>query len=174
MNDSLVRWVLWSKQRAVVSHDSAAAAYGLGLLNPARVHLSVPPGFRMRDPAVVLHHRQLDDTDVAVVDGAPVTSVLRTVLDVIETHLDEELVEGVVGDALSSGGVTIKQLRRLDGLRDEQRNERFESCLGSGPEARPRPHGSRRLSARPRRLMPLFLRDRDQSVSPGSGWSTGP
>ncbi len=45
VNDSLVRWVLWSKRRAVVSHDSAAAAHGLGVLNPAKVHLTLRRGF---------------------------------------------------------------------------------------------------------------------------------
>src|SRR5680860_1335475 len=55
VNDGLIRWVLWSKNRAVVSHDSAAAAHGLGLVNPARVHLSVPPDFRMSDEIVELY-----------------------------------------------------------------------------------------------------------------------
>lgn len=64
LHDTLMRWVLWSKHRAVVSHDSAAAAYDLGLVNPAKVHLTVPLDFRMDDPAVVLHHRVLPEADV--------------------------------------------------------------------------------------------------------------
>ena len=117
VNDSLVRWVLWSKDRAVVSHDSAAVVHNLGLLNPAKVHLTVPPGFRMDDPVLDLHHRQLPDADVMLLDGVVVTTVLRTVLDVIDSQFDEELVASVVDDALDKGAISERQLRRrLDEL----------------------------------------------------------
>jgi len=122
VNDSLVRWVLWSKHRAVVSHDSAAAAHGLGVLNPAKVHLTVPPGFRMDDPAVVLHRRELPDSDVTVIEGAAITTVVRSVLDVIESQFDEELIASVVDDAVGTGAVGVRQLeRRLDELDDDAR-----------------------------------------------------
>ncbi len=122
VNDSLVRWVLWSKHRAVVSHDSAAAAHGLGVLNPAKVHLTVPPGFRMDDPAVVLHRRELPDSDVTLLDGAAITTTVRTVLDVIESQFDEELIASVVDDAVDTGAVSVRQLeRRLDELDDDAR-----------------------------------------------------
>ena len=122
INDTLVRWVLWSRHRGVVSHDSAAAAHDLGVVNPARVHLTVPPDFRKSDAAVALHRRVLPRTDVTVLDGAPVTTVLRTVLDIVESHVDEELIESVVGDALTLGAMTEGQLaRRLPELGDDAR-----------------------------------------------------
>ncbi len=129
VNDSLVRWVLWSKHRAVVSHDSAAAAHGFGVLNPAKVHLTVPPGFRMDDPAVVLHRRELPDSDVTLLVGAAITTTVRTVLDVIESQFDEELIASVVDDAVDTGAVSIRQLeRRLDDLDDDAR-DRAERVL---------------------------------------------
>jgi predicted transcriptional regulator of viral defense system len=112
VNDTLVRWVLWSKQRAVVSHDTAAAAYGLGVVNAAKIHLTVPPDFRMEDSSVVLHHGVLLSSDVATLDGAAITTIIRTVIDLIETHVDEELIEGVVSDALSSGAISRGQIQR--------------------------------------------------------------
>ena len=122
MHDGLVRWVLWSKQRAVVSHDSAAAAYGLGVVNPAKVHLTVPPDFRMDDPQVVLHFRHLPADDVTKLSGSPITTVLRTVLDVTETNVDEEIVESVIEDAVDTGATTVGQIRRrLDELGEHAR-----------------------------------------------------
>lgn len=129
VNDSLVRWVLWSKHRAVVSHDSAAAAHGLGVLNPAKVHLTVPPGFRMDDPTVVLHRRELPDTDVTVLDGAAITTVVRTVLDVIESQFDEELIASVVDDAVDTGAVSVRQLERRLGELDDDARARAERVL---------------------------------------------
>lgn len=129
VNDELVRWVLWSKHRAVVSHDSAAAAYGFGVANPAKVHLSVPPGFRMDDPAVTLHHRVLPETDVTVLDGAAITTALRTVLDVVEAHFDEEFVEGITADAIASGAITAGQLGRRFHELDEENQQRGARLL---------------------------------------------
>lgn len=117
VNDGLVRWILWSKQRATVSHNSAAAAYGFGVTNPGKVHLTVPPDFRMDDPHVVLHHHHLPPADVETLDGARITTPLRTVLDVIESNIDEELVGSVVGDAIDTGATTGSRiLRRVDEL----------------------------------------------------------
>lgn len=129
VNDELVRWVLWSKHRAVVSHDSAAAAHGFGVANPAKVHLSVPPGFRMSDPAVVLHYRVLPETDVTVLDGAAITTALRTVVDVIEAHFDEEFVESVIADALTSGAISGGQLERRFHELDEGTHRRSVRLL---------------------------------------------
>lgn len=129
LHESLVRWVLWSKHRAVVSHDSAAAAYGLGVLNPAKVHLTVPPGFRMNDPAVVLHRRELPDTDVTWLDGAAITTEVRTVLDVIASQFDEELVESVVHDAVRTGAVSIGLLGRRIGDLDDEAKARADRVL---------------------------------------------
>jgi len=134
MNDGLIRWVLWSKNRALVSHDSAAAAHGLGLVNPAKVHLTVPPDFRMDDDVLVLFHRHLPSRDVTAIDGVPITTVLRTAIDTIETHFDEELVASVIADAVDSGAMLLSQLvRRFDELSDEAkpRGERIVNVLGS-------------------------------------------
>jgi predicted transcriptional regulator of viral defense system len=48
LHDDLVRAALWSQQRAVVSHESAARVHGLGEIDPLRTHVTVPPGFRGR------------------------------------------------------------------------------------------------------------------------------
>lgn len=116
-HDGLVRWVLWSKGRAVVSHDSAASAYGLGVANPSRIHLTVPPDFSMSDHHIVLYHRHLPESDTSVLDGAAITTVERTVVDIIESHVDEEFIQAIVDDAIEAGSVTRRRLvRRLEEL----------------------------------------------------------
>ncbi len=134
-NDGLIRWVLWSKGRAVVSHDSAAAAHNLGVANPAKTHLTVPPDFRMSDSQVVLYHRALPESDVTVLDGAAITRVLRTVLDTIESHMDEEYAAAVIDDALESGAITRRQVEsRLFELTHEARKraDRLIASTGRG------------------------------------------
>lgn len=122
-HDGLARWVLWSKGRAVVSHDSAASAYGFGVANPAKTHLTVPPDFTMSDPHVVLYHRLLPDTDTSVLDGAAITTVERTVVDIIEAHVDEEFVQAVIDDAIETGSVSRRRImRRLEELSNPARS----------------------------------------------------
>lgn len=43
--------------QAVVSHATALAIYDLSDINPASIHLSVPPGFRKHMPHAVILHR---------------------------------------------------------------------------------------------------------------------
>jgi hypothetical protein len=54
-HEDLIRWSLWSRNRrgeieAAVSHDTAADLYDFGDVMPARVHLTVSPGFRKPAP----------------------------------------------------------------------------------------------------------------------------
>ena len=72
-HDDLVRWSLWARGRAVVSHDTALAVHGLGEANPATVHLTVPPSFRSSAAGVVLHRAVIDDEDVWQYEGFRVT-----------------------------------------------------------------------------------------------------
>jgi predicted transcriptional regulator of viral defense system len=114
-HDSLIRWVLWSRGRGVVSHDSAAAAYDIGVANPLKTHLTVAPGFRMHDAMVVLHVANLPKTDVTTFEGVTITTPLRTVLDIAESHHDNEFVVSVLLDAIDHAGVRPSQVeRRLD------------------------------------------------------------
>ncbi len=82
LHDDLVRWTLWSKGRAVVSHESALSVHEIGELESQRVQLTVPPGLHMRDPAVVLHHAELPQDDVVEHTGFRLTSVVRSLVDV--------------------------------------------------------------------------------------------
>jgi len=135
--------MLWSKHRAVVSHDSAAAADALGVSNPARVHPGVPSEFRMADTVVVVHHRLLPETDLTVLDGASITSVPRTVLGIIESHIDEEPVESVVADALATGAVTKARLASRRRCRDRSRRAGNDGAGEARSPARLRRHTGR-------------------------------
>src|SRR5687767_6350639 len=64
VHDDLARWTLWSKQRGVMTHDTALGVYGVGEFESPRIHMTVPPDFRMRDDALELHHAELPDEDI--------------------------------------------------------------------------------------------------------------
>lgn len=68
---------------AVISHRSAAAIHGLPVLaRSRRPEVTVPPNGTGDLAHAALHRARLWPADVTTVDGAPVTSVARTVVDV--------------------------------------------------------------------------------------------
>lgn len=116
-NEHLVRWSLWSKGRAVVSHETALSVHELGNVNPARVHLTVPEGFRRSAPGVILHRGDLPDSDVREQEGYRITTPLRTLLDVAAGDLEIDELAIALDDALRRGQATPQLLRsRADDL----------------------------------------------------------
>ena len=75
-------------ESAANSHTTAAALHGLSLYRTRtdRVHLIVPGSHtRKNSRDVIRHHLPLDSTEVDVIDGLRVTTLERTVYDVIRT-----------------------------------------------------------------------------------------
>ena len=115
-HEDLIRWSLWSRDRhgaiqATISHETAADLYGLGDVMPARVHLTVPPGFRKPVPeGRVLHVARLAPGEIAARGGFQVTTPLRTVVDLAASPLAEDQFAKVLRDALRAGLVRRKHL----------------------------------------------------------------
>lgn len=102
--EDLIRWWLWSRKEGVISHESAAAVYGLGDILPSKVDLTVPMNFRKKvQQGVVLHKAKLSSSDTEMREGFRIMTPLRTVLDMARQHLDPERLTAVVKDAVRKG-----------------------------------------------------------------------
>ncbi len=118
--DDLVILSLLSHNRAgepqaVVSHESALAIHEMSDANPARIHLTVPLGFRKQIPSgIVLHKARLSAKDWIQHDGYRVTTPLRTLLDVAESPSGWSYLADAVYDALYKGLVRSAQLLAAD------------------------------------------------------------
>lgn len=110
LHDDLIRWTLWSKGRGVVSHESALAVDSIGEFEAARVHLTVPAGFSMRDPAVILHHADLGDDEIRQRRGFRTTSAARSLIDVAVVA-DEDQFARAIQEARTRGLITARELR---------------------------------------------------------------
>ncbi len=111
VHDDLVRWTLWSKGRAVVSHDTALGVYRVGEFESPRIHLTVPPGFRMSDEALVLHVTELPADDLVDRTGFRVTTLTRSLVDIATLSPDEDQLARAIEEALATGTLTKRQLR---------------------------------------------------------------
>ncbi|MGJ5816924.1 type IV toxin-antitoxin system AbiEi family antitoxin domain-containing protein [Paludibaculum fermentans] len=115
----LILWWLWSRGRSdspqgVFSHHTALALHELTDVNPARIDLTVPPTFRKGSeipPVLRLHFAVVVATDIEVVENVPVTTALRTILDVWrEQSLQESSLRDAFRDARSLGKITMGQI----------------------------------------------------------------
>lgn len=115
-HEDLIRWSLWSRNRrgefqVTVSHETALALHELGDAMPSKTHLTVPPGFRKKaSGGCILHKADLRLDDIEHRRGFNVTTPLRTLLDIADSPLSQDLLEGAVRDALRRGVVRNKQL----------------------------------------------------------------
>src|SRR5229473_5094726 len=116
----LVLWALWSRNRneeveGVYSHHTALSLYDLSDLNPAKLHMTVPTGFRRNSdiPGIlVLHYFDLPGTDVQTAQGFKFTRPLRTILDLIEAGtVERNFIRQALRQALDRGLITRGQIR---------------------------------------------------------------
>jgi predicted transcriptional regulator of viral defense system len=96
--------------KAVISHDSALALYDLSDLLPDRVHVTIPRTASRRRPGLRLHTNQLEPEDVARYEGLPVTTVLRTLVDVATAGLPDEQVRQAIHETLRRGLISRESL----------------------------------------------------------------
>jgi very-short-patch-repair endonuclease len=112
---ALVAARLWSGNKAVISHQAAAALWGLEDFSKDVVELSgtralAPP------PALTYHHvRRLPRADLSKTKGLWATSVERTLLDLVgaisPTGVTERQVERAFGEALRRKMTETRLLR---------------------------------------------------------------
>lgn len=107
--DLFIAW-LAAGEKAVVSHESALLLYGLTDLLPTEIHLTVPRTASRRLPGVRFHTAYLSPEEVTTRQGLPVTTVPRTLVDVLRSGVAEEWVRQAVQQALARGLVSATAL----------------------------------------------------------------
>ena len=131
----LIALSLWSRRRS--GEVQALAIYELSDVLPAKNHFTVPPGFRKPAPsASVLHRAKLETGDWRDHGGYRVTTPLRTLCDVAEDALGEDLLHQAVAEAIERGLVRRKALEAALPLLSERGRGRMQRALENA--ARPR------------------------------------
>ena len=89
--------------------------YDLSDLNPAKLHMTVPTGFRRNSdiPGIlVLHFADLPESDVKTTQGFKVTTPLRAILDLIELGtVERNFLRQALRQAVDRGLITRQQIR---------------------------------------------------------------
>jgi very-short-patch-repair endonuclease len=91
--------VLWASPDACVSHTTAGVLWALDGVRPRGIEISVPSGFDRRSTRVRVHRSALDEHDRSALHEIPITSVVRTLIDLAGV-LTQDQLELAVEDAL--------------------------------------------------------------------------
>ncbi len=105
-HDDLAAAVAWTLGRGAISHESALALHALADVNPSRIHLTVPRDNHPRaagSELYRLHRRELQAADITSVDAIPVTTVVRTIKDCLDTGTDPYQLRTAIDRAEAQG-----------------------------------------------------------------------
>jgi very-short-patch-repair endonuclease len=105
-----------ANEPAVASHLTAAWIWGLLRTRPGTFHLTAPTR-RHRKEFVVVHFARLESEDRTIVNGIPLTSPVRTVLDLAP----EESPRGLARLLQRADDEELLDRRRFDALLDRTR-----------------------------------------------------
>jgi predicted transcriptional regulator of viral defense system len=118
----LMLWYLWSQNRqelseGAYSHDTALSLHELSDMMPSKLHMTVPRKFRRNSKIpeiLVLHHAQLDASNVQEMHGVRVTRPLRTIVDLLQSgHVDRSQLKQAVDEAIRRGLIGRKEIDRM-------------------------------------------------------------
>ena len=108
-------WMLWSigrngRSHAAFAYETALAIYALSDLQPSKIHLSVPRGFRRGVvPRVLVLHKEDRNVNEEVWDweGLRVVRPFQTIVDIVrEERVSSEHAERGFVDGLRKGLIT--------------------------------------------------------------------
>lgn len=99
-----------------LSHETALALYGVSDANPSLVNITVPRTARLRRERpkwIAVHRGDLHPLDVTLHEGLTVTTVARTITDVLNESGRIELVRQAVTDARRTGYINDSEAAHL-------------------------------------------------------------
>jgi very-short-patch-repair endonuclease len=136
---------------AVLSHRSAAVLLGLLSERPRRPHVTVPGSHRRGDKGITVHRDSLAHWEIRERHDLPVTSPVRTLIDLAATEPPDEL-ERAVAESFAIRLTNLPSLpRALERYRGRRGVARLSALLEHG--------GPRRTRSGPERTLLAAIRD---------------
>lgn len=115
--DPYMEATLWPREaRGVLSHETALELYQLSDVHPAKIHITLPRGYRVRrevPAAYVLHHEDLEASQITLHEGIAIVTPEHAIRQAHEAHLGSALIGQAIDHGEGDGRLTARQARAL-------------------------------------------------------------
>lgn len=98
------------RHSAVVSHETAAELHDIGDLSSEAITFTTPSRRQTKQPEVRFHTATVDPAEITHLDGLPVTTAARTVLDLTRAGHEPAHLTDLMDDAVSQRLTTKNEL----------------------------------------------------------------
>ncbi len=113
--------ILWAKAnrgpaQVAISHTTALSAYEISDANPQSIHITVPKAARLRrqkPKGIVVHREDLMPGDITVHEGMPLTTIAKTIGDLLKSGERVDLIRQAISDARREGFIQESEARQL-------------------------------------------------------------
>lgn len=96
-HDDLMEAALWPAGRGVISHESALELWDLADVNPKKIDVTVPAGYRPRRKANLRYRVTTRDLDeVEYVKGIPVVTPEQAIIDAIDAGVQPRFIDQAI------------------------------------------------------------------------------
>lgn len=105
----------------ILSHGTALSLYDVSTINPSRIDITVPRSTRLRrkvPKSYDVHYRDLEKDETTKVNGLQVTTLFRTLFDLILESSESQFVTEALENATRKGLLTSTETKKLKALRD--------------------------------------------------------
>ncbi len=117
-NEDLFIALLKSGEKAVLSHESALVVYQISDVMPGEIHVTIPRTSSRRREGIIFHTKTINQSEITQYEGLRVTTVPRTIIDLLESGFDPVQLEKAIDEALQRGLTTKGEL--LDTARNRR------------------------------------------------------
>lgn len=118
----------------MISDGTALSLYEVSTVNPSAVDITVPRRLRLRRDAprsVRIHRRDYESSDLTTVSGLPVTTLYRTLVDLVMDGNSLQFLDEVLKESRTEALLTSTERRNVAALRSM--DERLLSILATQP-----------------------------------------
>jgi predicted transcriptional regulator of viral defense system len=118
--------LLKSGPKAVLSHETALSVYNLSDALPGELHITLPRTSSRRNKGIRYHTKTISDREITRYQGLRVTTVPRTIIDLMEAGFDSIQVEKAIHQALQRGMMTEADLTHQAGRKSASLQEKVD------------------------------------------------
>jgi len=126
--DLFIAWLNAGKN-SVISHESALSLYELSDQLPAEIHVILTRNSSRRKKGFRIHTNVLSPDEITWKEGLKVTTVERTLVDVLSYGIAQEQVDLAVQQALQRGLITSESLLKQASKHSKASFHRFQMIL---------------------------------------------